>query len=141
MQRDGGPGGAGGAGNPVGGSFTGPALGLEYVGGFCYALSGLVQVGNETVLLSFRTGASLLETKFQFTLGEDTSDNIVWEIELNGTVISGSLNEASTMANPMEPVYLILPPYTEVEVHAQNFSGAPTARKCYALITGRIHRG
>ena len=139
MQRDGGPG-AGGGGHPTGGSFTGPALALEYIGDFCYALSGQVLVGTETVLLSFTTGASLLETKFQFTMGEDTTDNIVWEIELNGTLISGSLNEASTMANPMEPVYLILPPYTQVEVHAINHSGVPTARKCYALITGRIHR-
>ena len=50
MQRDGGPGGAGGAGNPTGGSFTGPAEALEIVGNHAYAYSGGIALNNETKL-------------------------------------------------------------------------------------------
>ena len=39
----------GGAGNPVGGSFTGPAEALEIAGDFAYAYSGEILVTNATV--------------------------------------------------------------------------------------------
>ena len=74
--------------------FSGPNKGLNYIGEYCYAYSGLIQVTTASELLNFTTGKNLIRAKFQFTMGEDTTDNIVWEITLNGNVISGSLNES-----------------------------------------------
>jgi hypothetical protein len=99
-----------------------------------------VLVGSVTTLLDFTSGSNLAVTKFQFTMGEDTTDNLVWEILMNGSLISGSLNESGQAGNPLQPINIVLPPYTEILVRAQNFSGAPTARKCYALISGRVYR-
>ena len=132
----------GGGGGPLGSSntFTVPATALEYVGDFCYAYSGQVLVTTGTELLNFTSGANLVIANFQFTLGEDTTDNIVWEILMNGSIVSGSLNEAAQSGNPLQPMMITLPAYTEVIVRATNFSGAPTQRKCYAVIQGRVYR-
>ena len=134
--------GGGGGGGPLGSSnsFTGPATALEYVSDFCYAYSGQVLVTTGTELLNFTSGANLVIANFQFTLGEDTTDNIVWEILMNGSIVSGSLNEAAQSGNPLQPMMITLPAYTEVIVRATNFSGAPTQRKCYAVIQGRVYR-
>jgi len=135
-------GGGGSGGGPVGSSnsFTGPATALEYVSNFCYAYSGQVQVTTATELLNFTSGANLVIADFQFTMGEDTTDNIVWEILLNGSIVSGSLNEAAQSGNPLQPMKMTLPAYTEVIVRATNFTGAPAQRKCYAIIQGRVYR-
>ena len=82
----------------------------------------------------------LVIADFQFTMGEDTTDNIVWEILLNGSIVSGSLNEAAQSGNPLQPMKMTLPAYTEVIVRATNFTGAPAQRKCYAIIQGRVYR-
>ena len=136
-------GGGPGGGGPVGSSnsFTGPGTALEYIGkNYCYAYSGQILVTTGTELLNFTSGANLVIANFQFTMGEDTTDNIVWEILLNGNIVSGSLNEAAQSGNPLQPMKMTLPAYTEIIVRATNFSGAPTQRKCYAVIQGEVIR-
>ncbi len=120
--------------------FSGPNKGLSIVGDYCYCYSGLIQVTTASELLSFTTGKDLILAKFQFTMGEDTTDNIVWEISLNGNVISGSLLESAQSGNPLQPLYITLPPFSFVEVNATNFSGTPTQRKCYAIVQGRVYK-
>ena len=134
--------GGGPGGGPIGSSnsFTGPGTALEYAGNYCYAYSGQVQVTTGTELLNFTSGANLIIANFQFTLGEDTTDNIVWEIVMNGNIVSGSLNESGQAGNPLQPMIMTLPPYTEIIVRATNFTGTPTQRKCYAVIQGDVIR-
>ena len=119
--------------------FSGPQKGLSIIGQHCYAYSGLVQVTTASEFLSFTTGKDLIVANFQFTLGEDTTDNIVWEVTINGNIISGSLNESGQAGNPLEPLLITLPPFSFVEVNATNFTGTPTQRKCYAIVQGRVY--
>jgi hypothetical protein len=120
-------------------TFLGPQLGLSTTRGYCYAYSGQVIVETATTLLNFPTGSKLAICDFQFSLGEDTTDNIVWEILLNGQLVSGSLNESGQAGNPLEPLKITLPPFTTVLVRATNFTGTPTGRKCYAIVQGRLY--
>lgn len=129
-----------GGGNPVAGSNpAGTGKTLHTVGDFAYAYSGVIQVTSGTNLLQFETGSFLFVGTIQYMMGEDTTDNIVFETSLNSEVITGSLNEAAQSGNPLNPIPLVLPAYSRVSCDATNFSGAPTQRKCYAVITGRIY--
>ena len=128
-----------GGGNPVSGSPAGTGKSLHTIGDFAYAYSGLIQVGTGNTLLSFGTGAYLFVGTIQYMVGEDTTDNIVFETKLNGEIITGSLNETAQSANPLNPIPIVLPAYSEVSCDGTNFTGGQTGRKCYAVITGRIY--
>lgn len=120
---------------------VGTGLELNYINNFVYAYSGQIGVAQSpvAVLLNFTSGSDLAICKFQFTMGEDTTDNIVWEILLNEIIVSGSLNEAAQMGNPLQPLRITLPPYTKVLVRATNFT-QDVARKCYAVVQGKIYK-
>jgi len=118
--------------------FLGPQLGLSTIHEYCYAYSGQLQIADsDVILLNFATGKELAICDFQFTMGEDTTDNMIWEIKLNGQLVSGSLNESAQAGNPLQPLKITLPPYTNVIVQAHNSTS--TARKCYAIIQGRLY--
>ena len=54
-------GGVGGAGNPVGGSFTGVSFALEYILDRCYSYSGMLDPStSEQTQLEFTTGNKLI---------------------------------------------------------------------------------
>jgi len=140
MQRDGGPGGAGGAGNPVGGSFTGPAEALEIVGDFGYAASGSIADaatgGANTTLLNFRTGNFTWVGTLDFT---DTmvASNTVWlSVFMNGALINETL-EAATQLIPMR-FHFLIPPYTDFLVKWGNNHSTLNAS---VFMSGRIYRG
>lgn len=142
MQRDGGPGGAGGAGNPTGGSFTGPAETLEIIGDHAYAYSGDVTVAAAssatTTMLDFQTGNFYLVGTFSFT-GQNTGSNDEYlSIALNNNAVFRGRYPSGTTRISEQPVDLILPPYTQVTVKL----GVQTtpASMTFAL-TGRIYRG
>ena len=138
-------GGVGGAGNPVGGSFTGPAEALEYIGEHVYAYSGSIIVNNSTeTCLSFTTGSSYVVAEFRE--GVDFTNVgtkfVGFTIQMNGAVIvnnyhtvdSGGKNESNTPST----YQLIIPPYTEIITQASTDSAADIP--FYHLITGRKYR-
>jgi len=132
--------GGGGAPNISGGSNpTGTGKTLQTIGEFAYAMSGQVLVTTNTNLLEFDTGSYLFVGTIQYMLGEDTTDNIVYETSINGEVVTGTLNEAGQAGNPLNPIPIIITPYSRVSCDATNFTGTPTQRKCYTVITGRIY--
>ena len=144
MQRDGGPGGAGGAGNPTGGSFTGPAEALEIIGDHAYGVSGLVSAGavqgTPDTLLSFTTGNYYFVGIIQFYYATDSgSDDYVYSVKLNGNTVIRYLVAGATTTY-WHDNQIIIPPYTEVICDATNVS-ASTALDQAALMTGRIYRG
>jgi len=148
VQRDGGPGGAGGAGNPVGGSFTGPAQALEIVGDFAYAYSGGINLDNESkTFLEFQTGNFLLVAGVQLTikLGHlNVGKRIQTKISLNGSPIIDMGSKIGTtttsFADNMQPFNIIVPSYTQVlvEVFTDDTEGD---QPFYVTLTGRIYRG
>ena len=147
MQRDGGPGGAGGAGNPVGGSFTGPAEALEILGDHAYAYSGRhgSQTSNVTHL-EFTTGNFLFvgelcfmgTTKMGGLTGGDISD---CQVSFNDLPLFVLKVDTATENMPTELVVpILIPPYTQVLVEVIS-SGSTADFDTSVNIIGRIYRG
>ena len=137
-------GGVGGAGNPVGGSFTGPAEALEIIGDHAYAYSGEVLVSQTAAtskFFDFTSGNYYFEGVMQFNyydvLGDD---DIRYDIKFNGTVVmSYFTGNAKVYTTPDNVVPILIPPYTQVEVSGYNVSSG-TGRENIASIVGRIYR-
>jgi len=131
--------GGGGAGNIAGGAPASAGKTLVTIADFAYAMSGLVQVTTNSNFLAFDTGNYLFVGTVQYMMGEDTTDNIVFETSMNGETVTGALNEAAQAGNPQQPIPIIIPPYSKISCDATNFTGVPTQRKCYCVIVGRIY--
>lgn len=142
MQRDGGPGGAGGAGNPTGGSFTGPAQTLDIYGDFAVAYSGSVGVGAaETTLLSFQTGNFLFVGTVNFSKNNSDGDDMQYQVYINDIAIIGLVEEYSTTRDVFfTPVPIIIPSYSVVKATALDLTG-DNDRPIFSAMTGRIYRG
>ena len=147
MQRDGGPGGAGGAGNPTGGSFTGPAETLEITQNLAYAYSGAIALNNETkTTLEFRTGNFTFFSNTQLT-GETESlgsnEHLALIISLNGVRVLLQKTKANANTGGVNLDYdsfaIIIPPYTEVKVEVDTNNAASLS--WFTTMTGRIYRG
>ena len=145
MQRDGGPGGAGGAGNPTGGSFTGPAEALELVGfNHCYAYSGKIGCTHEpSTCLEFTTGNFTASVDLQYlwlsSNDEYTADDALMFVYLNGASVGGMLAGSSHNLG-RENTQFVIPPYTNVKVTVEN-AASSSERFVWVMLTGRIYRG
>ena len=132
----------GGAGNPVGGSFTGPAEALEYVGNHVYAYSGEVAVPNvDTSLLKFTTSSHPIKVKILVTSNNSTADDYLASVSLNGAKVSEVFIQNTGQLYPYgaEPLNLIIPAYTEVDVFMKN-SSSSSGYTWFATLTGRVYR-
>jgi len=135
----------GGAGNPVGGSFTGPAEALEIIGDHAYAMSGSVTINNNTVTqFSFTSGNFYLDGKYEFQMDATNmapTKVVGYIIKFNGVVVCKCIIEtvASQVGMDLDrPTYLIIPPYTEVVIEAT--TNRATDMETFGIITGRIYR-
>jgi len=138
----------GGVGNPVGGSFTGPAEALEVIGDHAFAYSGMFggSLSSKTAL-SFTTGnyyfvgQTQVNMAFEYESG-DTPNTLTTQIriKLNGSIIAQvvvglqSLDSQSTAVQD-----IIIPPYTQVEVDIVA-DGDVANRLMGCTMTGRIYR-
>jgi len=126
-------------GIPPTASTASTGFGIRYIENWAYALSGEIAVGTKITLLEFTTGSGFIVASMQFSIGEDTTDNIVFETLFNDQVVSGVLVENQYSLQPANAIKLVVPPFTIIKVTGVNHSGAPTARKGYAIFTGRVH--
>jgi len=138
-------GGVGGAGNPVGGSFTGAAQALEVIGDLAYAYSGPVGVGSGNVtMLSFTTGNYTFIGRIYtgYCSQSAITDDMSFGVFLNGGLISARYLDTSKEANVINMIYhtIVIPPYTEVRVACSNIS-SQTDRDMACIMTGEIIRG
>ena len=131
----------GGAGNPVGGSFTGPAEAIEIIGDHCYAYGGISTAVNTpgTDYLSFTTGNYYAVVNVQCYNAVNDSSVINWEFELNGTKIFEYFQEGRSAIpiNVQEGNAIIISPYTEVIVRGISTGTEVTGA---VVLTGRIYR-
>jgi len=133
-----------GAGNPLGGSFTGPASAFEVIGDHVYVLTGSIDADNNiTNLFEATTGNYYTVAKFQplhFSTG--SSDNATFQIYMNGQEVITTLADgypASAAASPFNEINLIIPAYTVVKVDGYNRSSSSTIGLGFVL-TGRRYR-
>ena len=144
MQRDGGPGGAGGAGNPVGGSFTGAAQALEIIGDHCYAYSGEVSVtDSDTTFFEYTSGSYYALLNVQIINFSNSSNDTQYKVNLNDNLVGSWVAPYRSdvhIEEPPNPFTFIVPPYTKVKVTGVDVQGAGGLAHT-ASITGRIYRG
>jgi len=152
MQRDGGPGGAGGAGNPVGGSFTGAAEALEIIGDHAYAYSGNIptdQASSQLTMLSFTTGNFLFVGSWTVCGtcplsggGVSGSGGIdQFHLHFNGAALQSLRTETTEEDMPSsDTIPIIIPPYTVVSI--EGVSAKNDANWTFSTaLHGRIYRG
>jgi hypothetical protein len=132
----------GGAGNPVGGSFTGPAEALEIIGDHAYAYSGEILVDQTTPkFFDFTSGNYYFVGEIQFNYYDVVGDDDMrYELKFNGNLVqSYFVGNAKVYTSPDGVMPIIIPPYTEVEATGYNDSST-NGRKNIASIVGRIYR-
>jgi len=146
MQRDGGPG-AGGAGNPVGGSFTGPAEALEIAGDFAYAYSGQFPASQtQQTVLKFTSGNYLFVGDVFLTAAIADGDLSAviptgCLIKLNNAiVINATTGNASKDSPDQVLIPIIIPAYTDVEIIIDSNDVSLNYHSTVS-VTGRIYRG
>jgi len=146
MQRDGGPGGAGGAGNPTGGAFTGGSESLEIIGDHAYAYSGPHPASTTPANhLDFKTGnyyfVGRLYLNGTMEGGSASGDTTTADVKLNGTSVARLRTETSEADMPSSVFNdLIIPAYTQVEVEVDSAS-TNSGRKSTLVLVGRNYRG
>jgi len=138
MQRDGGPG-AGGAGAPLGGSFTGPADALEITGDHAYAYSGIIENSSSTPVtyLKFSTGNFYFVGEVAFFTTEGGNSDTFLELHLNGGVIVKGRYSTAANLNLEQATPIVIPSYTDFE----GLLGTDVTQDLTMIMTGRIYRG
>ena len=138
-------GGVGGAGNPVGGSFTGPAEALEIVGDFCYAANNFTASTNPGNKIEFTSGNFIADVTVEMgplINPTDATDGkrAISQIQFNGATVQTMLSDGAA-ADQQTPAtaHIIIPPYTEVAILVK--ANADSASYTAAIfMAGRIYR-
>ena len=121
---------------------AGAGLELNYVGNHVYGYSGLVSINNETKTgLLFTSGNKII--KSIFTFGVDLSalganKLMGYDIFFNDVIVFGSrmYSHESFGLIDNDPVPLIIPPYTKVEI--QHITTSASDNPTYGVLTGKI---
>ena len=137
----------GGGGSPnvagAGGNPSGVGNTLNYIGEHAYAYSGAIDVDdNATSLLKFTTGGLYVKGKFQpqymVANAGAGSEDYRFAVKFDNQEVSVTLIAEATDRDAFySKVDLIIPPFTTVEVTAQNVTDN-NARAVGAIITGWV---
>jgi len=137
--------GGGGAGNTAGsGGTAGVGKGLNYVRldgiTYAYAYSGFVTSPASTdtfTLLEFTTGSEFIVAKADFFYPVYTGDNFQYRILMNGENITGHEVIHGADANLINPINLVIAPFTKVELTAKSTVGNAVDQA--ATVIGRVY--
>ena len=132
--------GGGGAGNIAGSNPAGTGTSLNYIGDHCFAYSGAVATSNSTTtVLDFTTGVGYVIGKLQPTyLQAGRGEDFSYKIVLNGERIGQFDLDASNTSTPFEEFDILVPPYSTLEITAENATDSTTV-SMGALFTGRVY--
>ena len=125
-------------------SIASPGLGIRYVGNYAYAYSGAVTVADtETTCLNFTTGSGYWIAKWELHYTDNgakpiiaTEDFAFW-LYLNNNIIL-ILNASSSAGFITAKPEIIIPPFTEVKVSAQNVTNN-SDHWVFATLVGRVY--
>jgi hypothetical protein len=129
-----------GGSNPVGGTFGGSSS-FQTIGDRIYGLNQGVDTGNqnvETTMFQSDTGSYYTVAKFRFSINSSSSDDIQMKIYFNNIVIFAEYATSGTVESDMFPIDLIIPPFTQVKMTAEN-KASSTGREIFTVITGRMY--
>ena len=111
----------GGAGNPVGGSFTGPAEALEVIGDHAYAISGMFESSTtEQTMFDFTSGnyyAVGTMNVYAPVASPADGGTSTFQLFYNGSNVLRVKVDSNANDMPAQGHFeLIIPPYTEVKL-------------------------
>ena len=135
-------GGVGGAGNPVGGSFTGPAEALEIIGDHAYGYNSAT-VGQETLTaFEFTSGNyyNVAHIYFNFNAtGFSSGAKIGFQVTMNDSLIVNAIygGDQDRTQFPQD-TQILIPPYTKMNMSWFNDDSSGIA--CTLGVVGRIYR-
>ena len=131
--------GGGGAGNTAGSNPSGTGTTLNYIGGHCFAYSGLIRDEGSgsaaTTLLDFTMGNSYAVVDFSILANNisATSNNYINIIIDGESVLAGEFTKG--FENISNPITLLLPAYSRVQIKW----GSQGSYDATAVIAGRVY--
>tara|TARA_Y100000310_G_C19960009_1_gene480794 strand:- start:57 stop:470 length:414 start_codon:yes stop_codon:yes gene_type:complete len=130
----------GGAGNPVGGSFTGPAQALEIIGDHCYAYSGFSTFTNaaEVSLLEFTSGNFYSVVEITPMRNDTDSADSSHKMYLNDSLVAVLQNASGTEMGRSGFNEALIAPYTKFKMTVIMSSSA--TGQGGVMLAGRIYR-
>ena len=123
---------------------AGAGLELNYVGDYCYAYSGAVQVASTNVAqLDFQTGKGIIQGHISCMGSVDDSNpalgsSTAFTISFNGVIVFKVKCDTENEDMPsVQTIPVVIPPYTGVTVEADN-NNADAGLRTGASLTGRV---
>jgi len=114
-------------------------LELNIIGDFAYAYSGIKATSaTPTNFLDFHTGSFVLVGSWQPTYLGDSTNNIRYDIQLNGLLVAGAEVNTSRDDTPFNKLPIIIPPFTHVEIIIDNLSGG--SNTAGVTLTARVYK-
>ena len=127
-------------GNPVGGTFGGSSS-FQTIGDRIYGMNQGASTGNqnvETTMFESDTGSYYTVAQFRFSINTSSGDDQQLKIYFNNIVIFAEYATGGTTESDMFPLELIIPPFTQVRMTAEN-KASSTPREIFTVITGRMY--
>jgi len=106
--------------------FTGTQKGLTYTGNHAYAYSGVFSASTtESNMLEFTLGNSYVMGQFCWGYNVITGSDVIFRIKIDGQTVFTTIWADSTITyGKDQPVPILLPPYSKIEVTADVVSGS-----------------
>jgi len=119
-------------------------LSLNIIGNHCFGFSGEITVNNNTVSqFEFTTGSEYISAKYQFGFDSTNmsgSDRLGYIVQFNNVKVYEMVPlikwDYAIMA--IDPLRLIIPPYTTVKIESTTTEGANVGT--YGVISGRLYK-
>ena len=138
----GGGSGAGGAGNPIGGSNpVGVGSTLHYIGDHVYGYSGLVTDirDTEVSMMEFSTaGNAYIVAKVQFSYATSATDKYQYRIYIDEQVVQTNIISAGGSQNGDDVLNIVIPAGSKVKFTAQNITDTSDQLQCVSIV-GRVY--
>jgi len=114
---------------------------LNYIGKHCYAYSGtLAATSAETTFLEFSTGSEYIVGTVQISSSDDSNDDLVMVLYLNGEVITVqiSTNTYNAYIAGYNEIEVLIPPFSTFKGTIDVTAGSPT--DCQMMFNGRVYK-
>jgi len=104
----------------------------------CYAYSGAKDSsGTATNYLDFITNSEYIDARIQPVYFAQGTNNVSWLIKFNGVSITYAEVTSGRDYTPFQELFLIIPPFTHVEVEVDNLSGG--SESVGVVLVGKVY--
>lgn len=118
---------------------TGSALQFTNDNKHAYAYSGVKSVDdNETTLLEVSTNSEYINAHIQFNYVASANQDFTYKIYFNDVIVQQyNVGNSVIYTSPDNFLYVVIPPFTDVKLTAQNISDSTQLNQIVSL-TGKV---